>query len=149
MKYKVSSVEEKKTSSGKQMFSVVLTDETGVAERINLFDPVKDGDEIEGEIITKGNFRNFKSAIPKKGVPNFSGVVAQKNENIIQAQHRKEESIAKAQDRSAWMWAKTNASTLLAQKGIPADMTVDEISAQVIKLATKIYNGEPLVPFNE
>jgi len=72
-----------------------------------------------------------------------------KSDMIGQAQERKEQSIARAQDRSAWMWAKTNASTLLslmpeALKGKNSDAIAD----MVVTLATKIYNGEPLVPFS-
>ena len=60
---------------------------------------------------------------------------------------KKEEAIHKAQDRSAWMWARTSAATLIANHPSYKDMQPSIISDAVIKLATKIYNGEPTEPF--
>lgn len=73
-----------------------------------------------------------------------------KTEQIKEAQASKARSIAEAQDRSAWMWAKTNAATILAGTERFKDplLTNKQISDIVIDLATKIYNGEPTEPFN-
>jgi hypothetical protein len=74
--------------------------------------------------------------------------IMDKKANLIsEAQQRKEQSIAAAQDRTAWMWAKNNASELLAGT-FTSEVSNSYITECVIELATKIYNGEPTEPFS-
>lgn len=58
----------------------------------------------------------------------------------------KKENIHQAQDRTAWMWAKNNASELIAHHPVfkNDDSNQLDIAKQVLNLATKIYNGEPV-----
>ncbi len=131
-----------------KMTKMNLKDEAGqLHDEVTTFDDVMTGGTLEGTIEMKGKYKNFKNLpkAPSNSIYKRPDIT----ENVKVAQERKEASIEKAQDRSAWMWAKTNASTLLAgnahfqQQNFGEDMIV----AQVIGLATKIYHGEPTTPF--
>jgi len=73
---------------------------------------------------------------------------------VSEAMAVKAENIKEAQDRSAWMWAKNNASTLIAALIQSSDLSTriaissERLDEKVIDLATKIYNGEPIEPFS-
>lgn len=119
-----------------------LRDEHGnLTEDVDTFDAVQNGATIEGEITTGQYGKNFVKAKAVAG-SNF------KTQQIEKAMDKKADQIAKAQDRSAWMWAKINASTLLAQNNLAKTAGIQELADVVLELATKIYNGEPTEPFS-
>lgn len=147
MKYKIDWCEVKKSGSTNgrnwEIMEMTLTDEQGVkTEKVSTFDKVMPGMEIEGEI-TKNDkgYLNFQSK-KAEAKSNF------KTQQMNEVMDKKATNIKEAQDRSAWMWAKNNASTLLASRGIGSTTPASEIANMVIDLATKIYNGEPTEPFN-
>jgi hypothetical protein len=71
-----------------------------------------------------------------------------KSAQISEAMDKKNQNIQAAQDRSAWMWAKTNASSLIAGSKFVNDYeSRQEMADAVLELATLIYNGEPTEPF--
>ena len=106
-----------------------------------LFDNIQAGREVEGaEIWVSQTGKKYLFALSKpRGNPNY------KSNQIAKAQDNKAQQIAKAQDRSAWMWAKTNACTLYGDS--MKDYGVEVIAENILTLATKIYNGEPVEPF--
>ena len=75
-------------------------------------------------------------------------LMEKKQSQIIESQARKDESIRTAQERSEWLYAKNNASLLIANH--PSFQTMDSkhIAEAVISLATKIKNGQPTEPFS-
>lgn len=111
------------------------------------FDKIMTGHTIEAELWISGTNKAYLFAPKAKtggNRPNMDRIMDKKAGNIAEAQTRKEQSISEAQDRSAWMWAKNNASILL---GTSLSLeSNDTISKAVIELATKIYNGEPTEP---
>lgn len=115
------------------------------------FATIMTGNNIEGDIVTKvnGQYTNVTLYPPKvSGVPGRSFTPKKPiSESVAVAQENKARQIAQAQDRSAWMWAKNNASELLSGV-LSHDLTHEERAEEVLKLATKIYNGEPTEPFN-
>lgn len=154
-KYKINWIE-KKTSqkTGKDYWVMTLVDLETQKETSNVstfegsYQPAQ---EIEGKIVQNGNFLNWKA---KLEAPEFikkapsSYMMDKKKEAINEAIDKKSSNIKEAQDRSAWMWAKTNASTLLSQHPLIKELALDEVAEQVQILATKIYNCEPIAPFN-
>lgn len=77
-----------------------------------------------------------------------AGMAAMKTAQINQAMDKKAQQIHAAQDRSAWMWAKTNASTLISNTQFVKNYeNLNQVANDVVELATKIYNGEPTEPF--
>lgn len=69
-------------------------------------------------------------------------------EGRLKVQEEITKNVKAAQDRTAWMYAKNNAATLLANiEARHEGGTTQEIANEVIDLATKIYNGEPTSPF--
>lgn len=96
MKYKISAVIEAQTTTGKTMYRSTLKDEQGVEETINLFEEVKVGDELDGEIyVNEKGYRNFKST---KKVASANFVNNQKATQIKESMDRKEQSIERFQD---------------------------------------------------
>ncbi len=154
-KYTIKWAEEKRKGSTNgrdwKITEMTLVDEQGVEiEKVSTFDTVMNGGTLEGTIETNDKgYLNFKKSTDKK--PNMDRLMEKKSSQIAEAQHNKAEQIAQAQDRSAWMWAKNNASLLIAEI-IKFEMRQpsydeDEIAKRVLSLATKIYNGEPVTPF--
>lgn len=141
--YKISNKREKQGQKGMYV-SATLTDEQGVEfAGINAFNgEFNVSDTWFGELVKNGNYYNLVS--PKQSAGNNF-----KTATIEKAMDKKAQNIAQAQDRSAWMWAKTNASTLLAGSMNSINGTLDNqlIASKVIHLATLIYNGEPFEPF--
>lgn len=161
MKYIITKIERRHIDSiNKDVANCTLEDIQGNAypKQVSIwadfpkFAELVGGSEVEGEI--KENAKGYASIYAPKvengRKPNMERVMEKKAGLIGEAQANKAKQISEAQDRSAWMWAKTNASTLLANQK-PAAMEIrdlDEIASMVIELATKIYNGEPTDPFN-
>lgn len=127
-----------------KLTKMTLKDEAGAEhESITTFDDVAPGQTIEGNIVLDGNYKNFKKDNARK--PNMDRVMEKKGAMISEAQDVKAKNIAAAQDRSAWMWAKNNASTLYGDSLY--NRPNEDIALLVLDLATKIYNGEPTEPF--
>lgn len=112
------------------------------------------GAVVSGDIVEKGNYINL---LPTKVRTPYAGARGASQGMITKAMETKAHNIAAAQDRSAWMWAKNNATTLLSNyKGLYEDVDFQKgkklpdvvMADAVIRLATKIYNGEPVEPFS-
>lgn len=153
MKYTVSWIKEsaKGNTNGRDWikYEITLKDEQGVETTCKTFDNIDNGTTVEGEITHDPKWgSSFKKAqTPKQQAgANFKSQQIEKTAFAIQ--DKKSESIAKAQDRSAWMWAKTNASTVLANHPSLQQMPRQDIAEFILDLATKIYNGEPTEPFS-
>jgi len=142
-KYQITNKIEKEWN-GKPFIEATLDDGGDEQFKVSAWNNEFAGDYWEGELEKndKGYWRIKKPTTSKK--PNFDRIIEKKQAGIAEAQSEKAKNIALAQDRSAWMWAKTNASTLL---GTGAGTNNDEIAERVLDLATKIYNGEPVEPF--
>ncbi len=147
MIYKVSNIVEKEWN-GKKFFGATLTDEDGISmDNVGLWDKTitletkKINGTLEKNDAGYWRFTSAKKAAGKK----FA--VQKDADQITSFQNRKADSIKAAQDRSSWMWAKNNASELLAKRGWTKGVDLDVMANEVIELATKIYNGEPTTPF--
>lgn len=94
MKFIASNVTQKTASTGKPMWSVTLTGEDGAQTTINLFDPVTEGQELNGELyVNDKGYTNFKSVSKTAGV-NFA--TQKKEESINRVMDRKEDAIEHA-----------------------------------------------------
>lgn len=160
MKITIDWLEEKISSSGTKYAKANVTDETGkTTENVAIFSSfpgfteLAAGHTVEG-IIKEKDWQGKKSYSLEKEIvvrppgarPNMDRIMEKKAGLISEAQGRKEQSIREAQDRTAWMWAKNNATELLAGT-IPSSYTKEAIAKEVLELATEIYNGEPTKPF--
>lgn len=147
MKYQIKNPTEKTSSKGTKYVSATMVDEAGKEfTGVNAFNGEFATDTWYGELEQNGKFWNLIT--PKKSTGN-NFMAAKKEESIAKFQDKKEQSIAAAQDRSAWMWAKNNAATLLASDtGRMTGKSNVEIAERVVHLATLIYNGEPTEPFS-
>lgn len=125
---------------------MTLKDAEGVeTEKVSTFDAVNNGETVEGEIIKNDKgYLNFKKLSDKK--PNMDRLIEKKQTGIIEAQGRKEESIGKAQDRSAMMWAKYGACELVANHPAFKDLNEVEVVTKISRLANQIYHDQ-LSPF--
>lgn len=112
------------------------------------FDEIRPGNSIDGTLwqSPSGKWYLFAPKEQSNRKPNMDRIMDKKANLISEAQGEKAKHIAEAQDRSAWMWAKTNATTLIGDSMKDSDN--DTITDRILDLATKIYNGEPLSPFN-
>ena len=156
MQYKVQTLEISTTNTGKRKMNCELTNEMGdvikatIWEDFPNFQGITFGSMIEGDLVPAKDpkYRPSLSA-PKQNRAITRNFTPKKDisESVNTALETKARNIAQAQDRSAWMWAKNNASDLVANH--PAFKFLDK--AQLIKeieeIATKIYNAEPLAPF--
>ena len=157
MLIKIEWSEVKTTATGKEYKKVSFKDASGamidasVWSDTPFYAQIAPGSEIEAEVrkSADGKYTNLVMANQgSTGGNRGAGLTAMKTAQIEKAMDKKAGQIAQAQDRSAWMWAKTNASTLLAAKeGHLVGKTIQNISQDVILLATLIYNGEPTEPF--
>lgn len=151
MKYKVELLTNKTTKQGKPYKETTIKAEGGESTKVNIFSEWPDfanvapGAEIEGTLEKNGNYWNLKSDLIKERKPNMDRIMDKKVASIAEAQATKAKSIADAQDRSSWMWAKNNACMLIAHN---PDLNKGNIDKNlIISLATSIYNAEPLLPF--
>lgn len=152
-KFKINWVEKKVGKSGKEYLVMHLVDEAGKeTQNVSTFTlTYMAGQEIEGEIVQNGNFLNWKAKLEapefiKKGASTF--MMEKKATQIAEAQTKKAQSIAEAQDRSALMWAKYGACEIVAHHPAFKELDGNEVVDMIEKLFTRIYNGEPLEPFN-
>lgn len=115
------------------------------------FANLKDDDVVTGDLEIKQNGQYVNKTLKMPQITQeggkFGATGAFRTKQIAESMQVKAENIRAAQDRSAWMWSKTNASTLLAD-GRFQGMSLDSITDAVIRLATKIYNAEPIEPFS-
>ncbi len=158
MRYKLSEKVEKLDKNNKPYLSATLTDDKGEVFRgVNAFHGEFVANDWYGELEQNGKFWNLIT--PKKSIGNnFAAMQKSKEikETAFEIQQNISKNVAAAQDRTAWMWAKTNASTLLANtpdfihsmSEAPLGKKPEHIAAAVIRLATLIYNGEPTEPFS-
>ena len=94
MKFTATNVTQKTASTGKPMWNTTLTGEDGASTTVNLFDPVSEGQELNGELyVNDKGYTNFKSAQKAAG-SNF--VSAKKEEMINKVMDKKSDSIAHA-----------------------------------------------------
>lgn len=105
-KYTIVSLEQKTSSGGKPYARVVLQDDSGAQYTASMWDSFADlaqGGTVEGDMVQKGNFTNFKrhSAIQR---PKFMGGGA-----VTQAQDHKAELVSAAQDKKHDAIAKAGA----------------------------------------
>lgn len=160
MKHKIDWMEHKTSNGGTAYIKANVTDESGkTTENVAIFSSfpgfteLAPGHSVEG-ILKEKDYNGKKSYSLDKEIvvrppgarPNMDRIMDKKANLISEAQQRKEQSIAAAQDRTAWMWAKNNATELLTGT-FPQGTPQDTIADVVIELATKIYNGEPTTPF--
>lgn len=153
MEIKVLSSVDKQTKFGKPMkaLEVFCENET---RKVNVFSNaldfanIKQGYTINGTMEKKGDYWDISFAGAEKRAGGAYKAV--QKADIAEAQAVKAKNIAQAQDRSAWMWAKTNATTIVSSPNLRdgETSTAEEMVEKVIELATKIYNAEPLEPFN-
>ncbi len=136
--------------AGAQFQNVSINRVSKKGETFPNFDTLTNSSEVDGVLwqSPKGGWYLFppKPETPQGGAPRGNGG-AYKSKQIMEAMDTKARNIAEAQDRTAWMWAKNNASQLLSGDSRFHGMNSDEIAERVITLATKIYNGEPAEPF--
>lgn len=136
-----------KTGKPYTMTKMTLKGEDGVTvENVSTFDAVQNGGTIVGEIVQKGQYLNFETEKTDGRKPNMDRVMEKKAGQIAEAQGRKEESIGKAQDRSAMMWAKYGATELVAHHPAFKDLNEVEVMTKVSRLANQIYH-DALEPF--
>jgi hypothetical protein len=159
MKYKVELVEVK----NKDWYQVSLSKEGVTIDNVSVnradnkgrlfpnFDGIMTGCEVEGELWESKMGKHYLYPPKPTSVANqgnggaYRGNPTFKSDQIkktaFEIQQNVSENVAKAQDRSAWMYAKNGAVELLKGR----DWTVEDIN----DLATKIYNLEPITPFND
>ena len=131
---------------GKPFVEATLESPTGEQLKVSAWAGEFNGvDEVELELEKndKGYWRIRK---PKMEKPNFLKANAEVvSKSVEKAQEVKAKNIAQAQDRSAWMWAKTNATTIITSSNLKDGETssAEEMVDKMLALATKIYNGEP------
>lgn len=142
MKYKIKNTIEKEWN-GKKFTVATLVDTEG-KEYPNISawgGEFKDKDEIECEL--EKNAKGYWAMKKKQ-----RGNAGFKQAQIEKSMDKKAQQIEQAQDRSAWMWAKNNASLLVAHRlSNVVPKSREELADEVIELATLIYNGEPTKPF--
>jgi len=154
---KIKSAVDKTTSTNKPYKACEVEDESGASFKVNIWSDFPDFSNLAVDSVVRakleqnGQYWNIKSETQDKpkGKPNMERVMEKKADMISVSQDKKAQNIAQAQDRSAWMWAKNNASMILANQKQEAlnIRDLDEIAEMVVDLATKIYNAEPTMPF--
>lgn len=150
---KVLSSVEKETKFKKPMkaLEVFCENET---RKVNVFSNaldfanIKQGYTINGTMEKKGEYWDIIFDGAQK--PRAGAYKAVQKADIAEAQAVKAKNIAEAQDRTAWMWAKNNATDIITSTNLRDGETsnAEEMVDNIIKLATKIYNAEPTEPFN-
>lgn len=143
MKYIIKTVEEKVTSTGKPMFKVTMTDESGKDENLNMFDPVKVGDTVEGETYTNDKgYLNFKRKLePPEFIKKSSGY---KEKIMEKAMERKENGIEKFQDNKEWsikVASTMNKAVELAIAEIKDIKTLNTLENDILKWREWLWNN--------
>ena len=137
MQYKINTVEETTTSTGKTYKRANIADEFGKNHDVSVwpdypaYEAVEEGSMVEGMILTKGKYKNLVEA-GRQATP-YS-----KSSNIAVAQQRKENSIEQAQNRTAEMWARRSAAEIVAHHPAYQDLQPLDIEETIEKLARAI-----------
>ena len=147
--------ENKTAKTGKPYKALTIKDEAGKPTNVNIFSDWPDfpnigpGSKIDGELEANGKYMNLKSnAIKERKLGAYNAL---KSKEIVtgqlEVQAVKTQSIAQAQDRTALMWAKNNASELVANHPAYKNLKDEvEVEMAVEALASKILNMD-LTPF--
>ena len=153
MKITIDWSETKTTSTGKEYKAVTFKDESGAEVKASVWSDapfyasIAPGSEVDVEVrkSTDGKYTNLVGASqPRTG---GAGMMAMKTAQIDKAMDKKARSIHEAQDRSAWMWSKNNASMLVANNDSTKNLPLSEQIDLIVDMATNIYNSEPSKPF--
>lgn len=92
MIYTPRNVQQKTSSKGTNYIVADFEDMNGqVTENVSTFDPVKEGVSLDGQIVQNGSYLNFKAQAAVK--------TGGRQSSIDKAMTRKEEGIARSQDR--------------------------------------------------
>lgn len=113
------------------------------------FDNLKAGDTVEGEFWMSKAGKGY--LFPPKQKVSAAGNFRRSGGNSVaiqEAQATKAKNIAVAQDRNALMYAKLGATDIIAHHPAYKFLAKEQIPDEFEALFTKIYNGEPIVPFN-
>lgn len=157
MLIKIEWSEVKTSATGKEYKKVSFKDASGNIVDASawsdapFYAQIAPGAEIEAEVrkSADGKYTNLVMANQgSTGGNRGAGLTAMKTAQIEKAMDKKASQIHAAQDRSAWMWAKNNAATLIAN--MPSALSGKssiQVADMVVSLATRIYNGEPTEPF--
>lgn len=156
MKIQIDWSEVKTTGTGKEYKKITGKDEQEILVEASVWSDapfyaqIAPGATIEAEIrkSADGKYTNLVSAQNGTNRGGGAGMLAAKEKSIEKAQENKNRNIQAAQDRSAWMWAKNNAVMLIANHDSYKFVSINEMERTIEDLATKIYNFEPITPFN-
>lgn len=162
MKYTVSKLEKKSPEwyvadllddNGSALTSVSINKVNKKGEQFPGFDQIAEGGEVAGEHWVSQAGKNYLFE-PKPegqksgGRPNMDRIMEKKSDMIHAAQDTKAENIAKAQERTSWMWAKYQACELYNHDRIGSKLdSEDQALEKIHDFATKIYLLEPGAPF--
>ena len=147
---RIKTIEERSDKNGNAMKVVTTEDDTKVFVNSKfegeVFNTITGESEVEVE--KQGDFWKIKpESLGITVKPKSSG--GYRNEQIKEAQSRKESSISKAQDRTELMWAKNGAWNLVANHFAYKELSEDEIKTKVRELTSFIVNlkGEDIEAF--
>ena len=154
MIYTILKAENKTTKTNKPYKALTISD--GPTEtNVNVFSDwpdfanLKIGSQIEGTLEKNGQYWNIKSDRIKDRKPNFDRIIEKKQAGIVESQERKASNISQAQDRNEVMWAKRNASEIVAHHPVYKNLKDEvEVEMAIEGLAAKILHMD-LTPFND
>jgi hypothetical protein len=158
MKYTIDWSEEKTTSTGKPFKKVTAVDEDGKKVDANVwsdapfFAQVAPGATVEAELKVSADGKYTSLQGPKTertGASAYSRTPKVDVAGHLEVQKEITRNVVAAQDRTAWMWAKNNAAMLVANHQAYKFYSEEKVLDLVEDMATKIYNFEPLTPFND
>lgn len=136
--------------TGNKLSEVSINRTSKKGEIFPNFDEIRPGAEIKGELWTSTANKNYLFPPRKKlEPPNFIKNRAMPKVDVeghLAVQQQITKNVKAAQDRTAWMWAKNNASEILSVLYKNTNQIEFDFS-QLEELATKIYNMEPTEPF--
>lgn len=140
------------TKTGKEYLKVTLDDGRNVsvwAGDKTDFTTFEIGKEFpaDHEIVQKDKYFNARPIVKNTEKKAQWQTRPSQQKQIVEAQDRKAQNVSQAQDRNEKMWAKTNASTLVANHPAYKELqTPQDVEDAVSQLASKILNDE-LQPF--
>jgi len=153
MKFTVDWAENKTAKTGKPYKSLTIKGDDGKPVNVNIFSDWPDfaniapGSQIDGELEQNGKYINIKSNAIKERKPSMDRLMDKKVASIAEFQASKSQSISQAQDRTALMWAKNNASELVAHHPVYKNLKDEvEVEMAIEALASKILHMD-LTPF--
>ncbi len=136
--------------SGKTFQEVSINKTNKKGEPFPNFDGIMSGATIEANFWTSSAGKNYLFAPDKQNAtgkkPNMERVMEKKASMIGEAQDKKAQNVSAAQDRNEIMWAKNNASMIIAHHPAFQNLEINEIEQTIINLADRILNAT-LNPF--